>query len=136
MSMDVNEQGLPAGYPFKPEWELAPRDAKVRLERGDLLLLDVRLLDELKAASIEGATHIPLQELAIRIDELGEDDDQRIATLCHHGRRALRAAALLRDYGFAHTWSVAGGIDLWSLVVDPSVPRYTRVAGECRLLDR
>jgi rhodanese-related sulfurtransferase len=34
------------------------------------------------------------------------------------------AARLLEQFGFRDVLSLAGGIDAWSLAVDPSVPRY------------
>ena len=50
--------------------------------------------------------------------------DTPIVTICHHGIRSLDAAVYLRGQGFAKTRSMRGGIDVWSMTVDPSVPRY------------
>jgi rhodanese-related sulfurtransferase len=44
--------------------------------------------------------------------------------MCHHGRRSLRAASILRNAGFTDVVSMAGGIDLWSIDIDPAVARY------------
>jgi rhodanese-related sulfurtransferase len=52
------------------------------------------------------------------------DEDQPIAVLCHHGARSLSVANWLRQQGFSKAQSVAGGIDLWSRVIDPHIPRY------------
>ena len=52
------------------------------------------------------------------------DEEQSIAVLCHHGARSLSVANWLRQQGFTRAQSVAGGIDLWSRVIDASVPRY------------
>jgi monothiol glutaredoxin len=135
MTDGLDERGLPPDYQFKQDWEITPRDAKARLDRDpELILLDVRVQEEVTTASVKGATHIPLHEIALRIDELPDDDEQVIATLCHRGRRSLQAAALLRDYGYRNTFSVAGGIDLWARAADATVPRYTRVAGQCRVI--
>ncbi len=43
---------------------------------------------------------------------------------CHHGVRSLNVVNWLREQGIENCQSVAGGIDAWSLAVDPSVPRY------------
>jgi len=43
---------------------------------------------------------------------------------CHHGMRSLDAAAWLRFQGIERAKSLAGGIERWSLDVDPNVPRY------------
>ena len=87
------------------------------------LLLDVREPWEFATAQIPGATLIPMAEIPSRaFNEL--DEDQPIAVLCHHGARSLSVANWLQNNGFTRAQSVAGGIDLWSRVIDPSVPRY------------
>ena len=45
-------------------------------------------------------------------------------TYCHHGMRSRQAASFLRQVGFPQARSLAGGIDRWSLAVDPKVARY------------
>jgi rhodanese-related sulfurtransferase len=47
-----------------------------------------------------------------------------VVVTCHHGMRAARAGRILRQHGFARVENLAGGIEAWSLTVDPSVPRY------------
>ncbi|GAA3629325.1 adenylyltransferase/sulfurtransferase MoeZ [Microbacterium awajiense] len=86
------------------------------------VLVDVREPMELAIAALPGATHIPLGQLARRIDELDPDADTVV--LCHHGVRSEAALAHLRHSGFARARHLAGGIDAWSRDVDPSVPRY------------
>jgi rhodanese-related sulfurtransferase len=87
------------------------------------LLLDVREPWEFQAARIEGATLIPMNEVPARaFNEL--DEDQPIAVLCHHGARSLSVANWLRQQGFSKAQSVAGGIELWSRIIDPTIPRY------------
>lgn len=121
----LDERGLPENYQFQEGWEITPRDTRDALKRSDApLLLDVRLPDEVETASVEGAVVIPLQELPSRLDELEGSRDRRIITMCHHGRRSLRAASILRAAGFTDVVSMAGGIDLWAIDVDPAVPRY------------
>jgi rhodanese-related sulfurtransferase len=87
------------------------------------LLLDVREPMEYQLAHIEGSTLIPMGEIPGRAhQEL--DEDQHILVLCHHGARSLSVAAWLRQQGFDKVQSIAGGIDAWSRIIDPHVPRY------------
>lgn len=87
------------------------------------LLLDVREPWEFETAHIEGATLMPMNEVPGKaFTEL--DEDQSIAVLCHHGSRSLSVASWLQQQGFSKAQSVAGGIDLWSHTIDPTVPRY------------
>ncbi len=113
---------LPAAYPFKPEYEVTP----VATKRDGLPILDVRLNEEFEFAHVEGSVHVPLHELEDRVDELEFDADEPIAVMCHHGVRSMKAALMLRALGFPKAYSIAGGIELWSLTADAGVPRYER----------
>lgn len=132
----VDERGLPVGYAFKPEYEVTPRDVRERLTRepGSVLLVDVRTQPELDVARVAEAVHIPLDELERRWDELEPQPGQLVAVLCHHGVRSMKGALLLRAVGVAGAMSVAGGIEAWSLGADPSVARYERAGGVCRVI--
>lgn len=88
------------------------------------LLLDCREPDEHAIARIEGARLIPMREIPERLSELEPWREKPIVVHCHHGVRSLRVVQWLRQQGFAHAQSMRGGIDAWSLEVDPSVPRY------------
>ncbi len=124
----LDDRGLPAGYAFKPDWEITPRELKRRMddpaERTKVALLDVRNPDEWQTCRIEGAELIPLGELKARGEELRDKEDLLIVTQCHHGRRSLQAAAILSQLGYPNVLSLAGGIDLWSRDIDAKVPRY------------
>ena len=90
------------------------------------LLLDVREPAEWQAASVQppGAAlrQWPMHTVPARLAEL--DRSQPIAVLCHHGGRSMQVALFLQQHGFTRLANVAGGIDAWSLQVDPSIPRY------------
>jgi adenylyltransferase/sulfurtransferase len=119
----VTSQGIQLNV--NPAWEVHPAEVKSCLDRHeDLLVLDCRLPREWNAAHIDGATLIPLQELDARAAEIAPWKDRRIVVHCHHGMRSLNATAILRKKGFTNVHSMAGGIDAWSLIVDPSIPRY------------
>jgi molybdopterin/thiamine biosynthesis adenylyltransferase/rhodanese-related sulfurtransferase len=92
---------------------------------GDpFLLLDVRDPDEFERAHIGGSTLIPLSELEQRIAELDDWKDRPVVVHCHHGPRSERACELLIARGFAQAQYLDGGIEAWSLTVDPDVERY------------
>ena len=93
-------------------------------ERKPFLFVDCREKDEYATASIPGAVLVPMSELANRVSELETHKNEDIVVHCHHGGRSLRVTNWLRQQGFAKTSSMAGGIDQWSQVIDPAVPRY------------
>ena len=121
----LDAAGLPAGYDFRADWELTPRQVKAMLEGDDdLVLLDCRTEQEHRIARIAGSILIPLQKIVTCLPDLCQHADKKIVAHCHHGGRSLQAAAILRKQGFTDVHSMAGGINLWSLDIDPDVSRY------------
>jgi rhodanese-related sulfurtransferase len=87
------------------------------------LLLDVREPWEFQLAQLPDSLLMPMGDVPSRAhQEL--DPDAPVVVLCHHGQRSLSVAMWLRAQGFEQAQSLAGGIDGWSRVVDPTVPRY------------
>jgi rhodanese-related sulfurtransferase len=87
-------------------------------------LLDVRQPWEHETAALPGSTLIPLGELPRRASEVRPPPGAMLVVYCHHGVRSLSAVALLEWLGFRDVVSLAGGIDAWSGLIDPKVPRY------------
>lgn len=92
--------------------------------RADLVLIDCREDDEFAAASIAGAELMPMSRWGDEMHKLEGWSDRHLVVHCHHGRRSLQVVAWLRNNGFPSAQSMAGGIDAWSLLIDPTVPRY------------
>lgn len=86
-------------------------------------LIDCREQDEFDYCRIEGATLIPLSQFETLAKEQLDSKDE-IVIYCHHGMRSMHACLYLENLGFENTTNVVGGIEAWSLHVDPKVPRY------------
>ncbi|MBI1913323.1 MAG: hypothetical protein HYS12_00980 [Planctomycetes bacterium] len=96
-----------------------------RLAAGEpTCLVDVRQEWEHQTAALPNSRLLPLDQLAERAAEVRPDKKSLLVVYCHHGIRSRSAAALLEHLGFRNVVSLAGGIDAWSLHVDPQVPRY------------
>jgi rhodanese-related sulfurtransferase len=106
--------------------EVDPQEVKRRLDSGEKLhLIDVREPHEFALAKIEGATLIPMNSVPGELQDLDARADQAtLIVYCHHGVRSLSVVHWLREQGVDACQSMSGGIDVWSLRVDPSVPRY------------
>ena len=101
-----------------PELDAWRKDAS----RAAPYVVDVREPWEHDKARIEGSALIPMREIPSRLAELPEDAE--IVLLCHHGGRSAQVAQWLARNGFERVHNLAGGIDAWSRLVDPAVPRY------------
>jgi rhodanese-related sulfurtransferase len=90
------------------------------------LLLDVREPWELALATIRidglRTLAVPMHSVPRRLAEF--DPAQPVVCICHHGARSAQVVAFLERQGFAAVYNLAGGIDAWSVQVDPGVPRY------------
>jgi rhodanese-related sulfurtransferase len=94
-------------------------------QRGEsIYLVDVRQPWEHELVRLGDEVLMPLGEIADRHDEITPPDGALVVTYCHHGVRSLNAAAMLERIGHARVASLAGGIDAWSQLIDPSLPRY------------
>jgi rhodanese-related sulfurtransferase len=106
--------------------EITPHDVQRRLASGEKLsLIDVREPSEFQLARIPGAELIPMRAVPAELSRLdAQADDTPLIVFCHHGVRSLNVVHWLREQGVAACQSLAGGIDRWSLEIDPAVPRY------------
>lgn len=106
--------------------EITPAEVRRRLDSGDaVFLIDVRQPEEHAICRIEGAELIPMNTVPAALQDLeGKGDEGTIVVFCHHGMRSLNVVNWLRGQGVTECTSMAGGIDRWSVEIDPSVPRY------------
>lgn len=126
----LDSDGLPVGSTLRPGWEVSPRQVRGAMtgpEAERPMLLDCRRQEEWDFCRVEGAVLVPMNQIEARLDELIDHPlgkDRPIVVMCHHGVRSMRVTATLRGHGFGNVRSMAGGIDLWAMDIDPTVPRY------------
>jgi adenylyltransferase/sulfurtransferase len=108
----------------QPYQNLTTTQVKAMLDRGETFrFIDVREADEYAVARIEGSELLPLSQAPTWIPTL--KPDETIVFFCHSGFRSQQIASYLaRQQGFTNAANMLGGIDDWSIRVDPTVPRY------------
>lgn len=105
-----------------PIHQISAPELKALIDGGTPLeLIDVRTPEEAAIARIEGAR---LLDQALHDELLQRPPDTPLVFQCHHGIRSQHAARYFRERGFTTLYNLSGGIDAWSVLVDPSVPRY------------
>lgn len=118
--MPESHADLPAGYPFRPEFETTPREAAARFHStgpdgaGRYVIVDVREEDEVRAQPLAGAVHIPLGQLETRWDDLEVEAGEAFGVVCAAGVRSLKATLFLQQMGLTGARSIAGGMELWT----------------------
>jgi rhodanese-related sulfurtransferase len=81
-------------------------------------VLDVREDYEWEAGHIEGALHIPMNDLPERVEELDPDED--VYVICRSGGRSFRVAQWLVGNGYS-AMNVSGGMGAWLEAGKPMV---------------
>lgn len=74
------------------------REARVLVERGEAVLVDVRTVEEFRAGHAPGAVNIPIQVLRQRMHELPKD--RPVVVYCRSGSRSATAKRILDAAGF------------------------------------
>jgi rhodanese-related sulfurtransferase/DNA-binding MarR family transcriptional regulator len=78
---------------------LSREELRVRIAAGDVIVLDVRPVEEYRAGHIPGALSIPVEELADRIDEVPEEVEIVVYCRGEYCVLAYDAVRLLTDRG-------------------------------------
>jgi rhodanese-related sulfurtransferase len=112
-----------AAHEADQKMQISPGEVAERLRSGEQFpLIDIRSREEWDAVHIDGATFFTQELMQEIMSEWPKD--REIIFVCHHGIRSLDAASYFAGHGFQHARSMMGGIDAWSVEVDPDLPRY------------
>ena len=101
--------------------EILVKELKDRLDKKDLILIDVREEDEYAICNIEPSLHIPMNKIPSHLEKL--DKDTGYAIICHSGVRSHNVCFYLQNQGF-RVRNVIGGIHQWALQIDGTMKTY------------
>ena len=87
------------------------------------ILVDVRSAEEHQHVALPDSLLLPLPEIAGHAEQVKTLVGKDVVVYCHHGMRSRQGAAYLASLG-VNAASLSGGIDAWSLRIDPNLPRY------------
>ncbi len=108
---------------------LAPADlARLRAERPQTRLLDVRTPGEFEAEHIVGAYNVPLDTLGEHGEEIRAVSADPVVLICRSGQRARKAEEALQSAGMRNLHVLDGGMAAWVAAGQPvrrGVPRMS-----------
>lgn len=92
---------------------ITPEKAKINLQKNsEIILLDVRTIEEYKEINIPGSILIPLNDLKNTVEEKIPDKDTIIYVYCRTGSRSLTAVKILNKLDYKNVFNL-GGIYDW-----------------------
>ncbi|MDF2946686.1 MAG: Rhodanese-related sulfurtransferase [Bacillales bacterium] len=81
----------------------------------EVVLIDVRTIEEYNSGHIPEAKLFPLQTLEAQLGEL--DKEKEILVICRSGNRSQSASDILINNGFKTVYNVEGGMQSWNYEV-------------------
>lgn len=121
---DVRGAGLVIRNPNAPPpvKSISVRELHDRIAAGSIDVIDIRPAQARAVAPFPPPHEVLDEGTRARLEALPKD--MPIAFLCHHGQSCRPVAEHFRSLGFTDLYNVEGGIDAWSVEIDPAVPRY------------
>lgn len=90
---------------------IEPADLQAKLQRGEVVLIDIREPAEYAREHIHGARLVPLA--SIDTHDFDAEKHKTAVFTCRSGNRTAMNAAKLLAKGFAQAYVLAGGLDGW-----------------------
>lgn len=101
-------------------WQVCAKDiSQTQLQQvlkndKQVILLDVRTVEEFEEGHIPSAINIPHKELEARLAELSGAKNTQVVIYCRSGRRAEVARQVLEKSGFNQLDHLSGDFNEWS----------------------
>jgi hydroxyacylglutathione hydrolase len=108
------------GKPISQIGAITATQLKEKLEKKELVLIDVRSTAECESGFVENSTYIYVGELAEHLDKIPQNT--HLATTCASGLRGSLGASILRRHGFQDVSNVLGGLEAWNALGYPLSP--------------
>ena len=97
----------------EPYWRISLEEAKAMIDSGNAVVIDVRQPDEWASGHVAGATHIPVDDVLARIDELPTNKD--LLFICAMGVRSGLACEMAAAMNLAtdRLYNIEDGTPAW-----------------------
>ena len=94
------------------------------LSSNEIILIDVRSLEEVKTGIIQDAIHIEWTQIDKEINDIDVNKDQPIFLYCRSGNRSGKVKVILEKIGFTNVVN-AGGIKEAAKKLDKKIVQYS-----------
>ena len=94
------------------------------LSSNEIIVIDVRSLEEVKTGIIQDAIHIEWKQIDKEINNIDITKDKPIYLYCRSGNRSGKAAVMLEKIGFTNVIN-AGGIDEAAKKLEKKIVKYS-----------
>lgn len=92
---------------------LSTLEATQLINRKHAIVLDIRSSDEFNNGHLPQARNLSLDTLAEKVGQVAKNKTAPILLVCKNGHSSAKAQSVLRQLGYAETFSLQGGVDAW-----------------------
>ncbi len=92
---------------------ITPHEAQAIMDKGEIIIIDVRTEKEFRRGTIPGAMHIPRGLLEFKVHKVITDPNQKIIVFCKTGGRGALATLRLKEMGYKYVYNIKGGFNVW-----------------------
>lgn len=104
---------------------MTPEELNNLIESGlTPVLIDVREARELQHGMIEGAIHIPMNEVPASMENLAGYQDKPVVLICRSGQRSAQVGQFMEHVGFTNVINLESGMNGWATIIDTSMTVY------------
>ena len=96
---------------------LSSQQGEKLLSNHNYIFIDVRTQQEYDTGHIPNSTHISVESLESRIDEIEKFREKKIVVYCRSGNRSSKGTKIFNKYGFEAV-NLSGGMLQWKGPVD------------------
>ena len=105
--------------------QMSPTELQAFLNTGvKPLMIDVREAHELSNGMIDGAKHIPMNDVPARLDEFADYKDHTVVLICRSGKRSAQVGQYMEHAGFTDVINLDSGMNGWASDVDTTMTVY------------
>ncbi len=79
---------------------------------GNVRVIDVREMNEIKAGTVPGAEAMPMASIPVRMHELKQDEE--LVVVCRSGARSAQVCMFLQQQGYDNVFNLRGGMMAWA----------------------
>ena len=87
---------------------------KEMMNKEDIIILDVRTVEETSTKTIDGAITIDVLDAIFENEIHKLDKSKTYLVYCRSGRRSVKACNIMADSGFKNLYNLIGGYIAWS----------------------
>ncbi|MGC7404570.1 rhodanese-like domain-containing protein [Pandoraea pneumonica] len=92
---------------------LSTMEATQLINRKGAVVLDVRSTEEFAGGHLPSARNVPLDDVEQKVGQVIKNKAAPVLIVCKSGQRSARAQTLLRNLGYAESFSLQGGLAAW-----------------------